>query len=309
MIKRLQNKVAESRLSLPVTAAGALLLWLLGGIVERQLYVELTVFALSTYLMVEFNNSNALLRVYSRMVSCTFIVVTTMALPLFNSVAPLAVQLCMIMAYHILFKCYQDQRAAGLVFYAFAFIGLASIFFIQVLFLVPLLWILMGTKLMALSRRTFLSSVVGLITPYWFISSYLIFQGDPLAWSTHFTSIVSFTPWKEAVMTTDLHLMLIFAFLVITSITGMVHFLRNGYKDKIRTRMLYEMLIVMDMVITLFIVAQPQHAFMLMGIKTISTSVLAAHFITFTNTRITNVACCALFLSVIAITLYNLWTL
>ena len=89
----------------------------------------------------------------------------------------------------------------------------------------------------------------------------------------------------------------------------MVHFLRNGYKDKIRTRMLYEMLIVMDMVITLFIVAQPQHAFMLMGIKTISTSVLAAHFITFTNTRITNVACCALFLSVIAITLYNLWTL
>ena len=301
--------MAESRLSLPVTAVATLLLWIVWGLLEKQLYVEFTVFVLSTYIMVEFNNSNALLRIYSRMVSCTFILITTMALPLFDNVAPLAVQLCIIMAYHILFKCYQDKQSQGLVFYAFAFIGLASIFFIQVLFFVPLLWILMGTKLMMLSGRTLLASVVGIIAPYWFVSCYHIVTGHPFALVAHFEQITQFEPWQESVAACDIHMVLVFACLLVTSTTGMVHFMRNSYKDKIRTRMLYEALMVMDVTTTVFIVAQPQHACTLIGIKAVSTSVLTAHFITFTNTRITNAACCTLFLTVAGITLYNLWTL
>ena len=78
MKKRLQDKIAGSRFSLPITALLILAIWIVGGIADNGRYLNLGIFAISTYLMVELNNSNALIRVYSRMVSCTFLVVTTM---------------------------------------------------------------------------------------------------------------------------------------------------------------------------------------------------------------------------------------
>ena len=70
MIRRLQNQIAESRWALPLTAIyGAAIVVLLGA-VERQMWAQTALLALSTLLMVELNNANALIRIYSRMVSC-----------------------------------------------------------------------------------------------------------------------------------------------------------------------------------------------------------------------------------------------
>ena len=127
-MKRLQNKIAESRFALPVTAVYALTVWLVMCAINCRGYAELAVFALSAYLMAELNNRNALIRVYSRMVSCTFLALGTMAAPVTGSLPVLAVQLCFIAAYLLLFSSYQDKRAQGKMFYAFAFIGVAGAF-------------------------------------------------------------------------------------------------------------------------------------------------------------------------------------
>ena len=137
MVKRLQNKIAGSRFALPVTAVYSIMIWLAGGLIANQLYLHFLLFGLSAYLMVELNNSNSLIRIYSRMVSCSFMALTLMSAFLFDSTDVWVVQFCVVATYLILFKCYQNKRSQGLVFYAFFFIGIASIFFIQILYFVP----------------------------------------------------------------------------------------------------------------------------------------------------------------------------
>ena len=77
--KTFQNKVAASRYSLPITATLATLVWVAVGLLVSNIWVEFAFTAMSTLLMVELNNRNALMRTYSRMVSCSFLALMTMA--------------------------------------------------------------------------------------------------------------------------------------------------------------------------------------------------------------------------------------
>lgn len=97
--KRLQNKVAESRFALPVTAIYATLAWLAGGLAGNGMYIQFALFAASAFMMMMLNNHNSLIRIYSRMVSCTFLVLTAMAAFLFDRYEPFAVQMCMTVFY------------------------------------------------------------------------------------------------------------------------------------------------------------------------------------------------------------------
>lgn len=306
MAKRLQNRIAESRLTLPVTSVIMLALWLAGGLVEKQLYVRLALVGASTYLMMELNNRNALIRTYSRMVSCSFLALTTMAAFAFRSVETLGVQACMIMVYAILFSCYQDKTAYGKAFYAFFFLSVASTFFIQILFFIPFLWIFIRTNMMAFSIRILWSSLIGLLVPYWFLACYHVFNGDISLLVTHVSSIAQFSPlWKYDNI--DEHRLATFVFVTLISITGTIHFLRNSYKDKIRTRRIYEMLMMMNVLILLFIILQPQHIEELSALMIIHAGVLVAHFITLTNTKITNIAFYVLLSVWTVLTVYNIW--
>lgn len=307
MIKRLQNRISESRFTLPITTVITLAIWFAGGIIEKQLYIQFVLLGFSTYLMVELNNRNALIRIYSRMVSCSFLILTTMAAFIFKSVETFGVQLCMIVTCMMLFSCYQDKSAQGKVFYAFFFAGIASLCFIQILFFVPFLWILMATNLMIFSSRTFLSSLIGITAPYWFSAGYCIFTGNTETFIDHIMSIAEFEPLCQY-GSTDVSMLVTFAFITIISITGTIHFLRNSYKDKIRTRMLYEMIITMNALTFLFVILQPQHIEPLMGIMIITAGILIAHFIALTRTWITNITFYIMTLSAAAITIYNIWT-
>ena len=77
-MKRIQNRVAGSRIALPVTAVYALLVCLINHLVGQSLWLQLLLLAVSTLLMVQLNNINALIRIYSRMVSCSFLVLMSM---------------------------------------------------------------------------------------------------------------------------------------------------------------------------------------------------------------------------------------
>lgn len=304
--KRLQNRIAESRFTLPVTTVIALAVWLAGGMIEKQLYVRLALLGVSTYLMVELNNRNTLIRTYSRMVSCSFLLLTTMAAFTFKSAGTFGVQLCMVMVYTILFSCYQDKRSHGKVFYASFFLGIASIFFIQILFFLPFLWLLTATNLMAFSSRTLPASLIGVTAPYWFWAGYDVFTGYTGTFISHITSIAGFAPLCRF-DGIDTHLLVTLTFITVLSVVGTIHFLRNSYKDKIRTRMLYEMIITINALTFVFIILQPQHIEQLLGIMMITAGILVAHFITLTRTWITNMAFYIILLSVAAITIYNIW--
>ena len=62
------------------------------------------------------------------------------------------------------------------------------------------------------------------------------------------------------------HQLVNLSFITLLAVIGAVHFLRTSYADKIRTRMIYESFIMLDIVSFLFLVLQPQHEYELEGI-------------------------------------------
>ena len=310
MIKRLQNKVAESRYTLPVTAAYGIGMWLLCGLIQQNWWIQFACYMISTYLMIELNNSNALIRIYSRTVSAAFVILTCMACFLFPSLEGAIAQLCLVASLLTVFRTYQDKASAGWTFYTFLFLGLGSLANIHVVCFVPAYWILMGFLVYSLSWRTFIASLLGLLMPYWFMSAWILWKyGDEFA--TPFGA--HFAPLADVQIPTDylaisLPCALSFLVLVILFITGSIHFFRTSFHDKIRIRQLFYSFIFLNIVATFFAFIQPQHVDLMMRMMIITASPVIGHFVSLTNTRITNIAFITMTALCLILTIFNLWT-
>lgn len=305
MIKRAQNRIAESRATLPWTAVICLLIWLVGGVITHGWWLQMGVAALAMVMMALLNNVNALIRIYSRMISCSFIVLMTMTAYLWPQLSAGMVALAVTTFYLLLFQTYQDKRAMGMIFYAYAMLGIGSIFWVQLLWLVPVFWILMATNILAFSGRTFFASILGLVLPYWFLSGYYFLTGQIAMLGGHFAGILNVGP-LFALGLLDLHHFVTIGFVFLLGILGIVHFLRNSYKDKIRIRMYYEAFIVVELVLMAAIIVFPKMADPIMALLITTTAPLIGHFLALTHTKLTNITFFVILAIVAALTLYNI---
>jgi hypothetical protein len=304
--KRTQNRVSESRIALPLTGLYAIGVCLASGLSHGEQLISIALLMVSAMLIAWLNNANVLIRIYSRMVSCAFLLLSTMAIFLVPSWQGELVGALTILSLIFLFNAYQDKRASGLIFYSFAALSTASIFFVQILYFVPLLWILLMMNLMAMTFRHFIASILGILAPYWFIGGYYAYLGGAEMLVEHFIPLIEFSNTFDYQGITDQQI-ITFAFVVLLSITGAVHFIRTSYKDKIRVRMLFDFFIVMSIATTAFIVIEPQHFDYLLRMLIIFTSPLIGHFISLTNTKVTNIAFYAIIIITLAITVFNIF--
>ena len=289
-VKRIQNKIADSRLALPVTAIYAVLVCLISGFITQHLWAQFAILIVSTYMMLELNNTNALIRIYSRMVSCSYLMLAVMAHFLLVSVPYGMVQLLFIGFLLLFFRCYQDKRAAGTVFYAYTMLGAASLFFVQVLYFVPITWILLRTNIMAGNVRTLSASIIGLLMPYWCVGGYYLYVGETDLFLNHFTQLWQLAPLADFSILQPSQ-MVSLAFIALVDII----------------RMLFEVFTTFSLCIMAFIVLQPQHTNFLLSMLLVCASPMIAHFISLTHTRITNIIFIVLLISVVSITACNLW--
>lgn len=305
-MKRLQNIASESRLTLPLLAVYAALAWLAGGLAAGGLWVQFACFAASTYLMVELNNANALIRVYSRMVSGAFLVLSCAAPFLFASTGGNAAELFAIASLAALFRSYQDKEAAGKVFAAFLCLGTGSLFCAHLLYYVPVVWLLMAAFLRSMSIRTLSASVLGTALPYWFATVIMGYMDKLGALAGHLAQLadtshagdfshLSATEWAATALITA------------AAVTGIVHYRRQCLGDKIRTRMLYDCFITTFIASAALLAALPRHYDLALRMMTISASPLIAHFMALTNTKVTNIAFHAFVAAAVAVTAFNLW--
>ena len=303
-MKHLQNRIAESTLVLPVTAIFTLVVWLLSGLVSHGWWLQLLLFAVTTYLTVELSNANALLRIRSRMVSCTFLALSCATCFLFGSLTAIIVQLCITVTTIILFRTYQDQQAPGFTFYAFLFFGISSFFFVKVLYLLPIVWILMATHLQSLSWRSWLASLLGLATPYWLAFAYCMLRQDFTLLSVRgdLQSPTLLSPLSSFSIQTSLPLGRAWVgllFILAMMLLGMVHLSTHSFEDKIRIRQLYGYFSIMSIVLVLLLFLLPQHFDVLMMLLIFHASPIVAHYLTLTHSRATNI----IFLLAVAINL------
>ena len=306
IVKRFQNHVAESRIALPFIGVYAFLICAAGGLFADKLWIQFGLLALSSFLIMVLNNTNALIRIYSRMVSCSFLALAVMSHFLFIDIRCGIVQSCFIAFYLFLFSSYQDNRAIGRIFYAFMMLGIASVFFVQILYLLPIIWILVATNVMIRSFRAYFASLLGLILRYLFIATYYLYYGKFDYIPNHFLPLYdnsNIIEWNEIPLT---HIVTA-SYVALLSIIGMIHFRLNNYKDKIRTRMLFEIFSVMSLSIILFIGLQPQHLDILLALLIVNTSPMIGHYIALTYTRITNISFYIILILTVLLTFINIW--
>lgn len=280
----------------------------MSGLFSHNLWGQFACFVVSTYLMVELNNSNALIRIYSRMMSCSYILLVCMSPFLFHSTSTMLLSICTIATFIALFITYQDKQSMGWTFYGFTSLGIASVIDVRMLYFAPVLWVAMVFYLRSMTLRTFLTSIFGLLCPYWFLSLYLIYTDDFTPAIEHFSQLARFGRVAD-ITGLPLNMLLSTGLTFILGVTGIVHYVRNRINDKTRTRMLFNTFILVDIASMVFIILQPQLYMPLLTMMIITTSPLIAHFIALTDTRITNWSFMAIVLAVLSLTLINIFQL
>ena len=302
--KRLQSKIAGSKYSLPITAVLFATAWVGSGLTAPEQLVSLGLIMATTFVMARLNTVHAIMRTYSRMPSCSFLAICAICLPCFLLPSTAMLPLCFCVACFLLFQTYQDKTATGIIFVVFAIIGASSLLFIQMLFLVPIMWIVMGTRMMAMSARTFWASILGLITPYWFAAVWFFYSSDIIQLVNHITSIADFSPL--GVYSWDVF-SLMFVLILLLCIIGTIHFVKTSHNDKIRTRMIYESFIFFNIAITAIIILQPVHMPKLLPIMAVSASPMLAHYATYTHSKFSNITFLLIVLLAIFSAAYHLW--
>ena len=309
MNKRIQNWVAESRHTLPVAALYGVAIWLLSGHLQLEWLLQFVCFVLSIWFIIRLNNENLLIRIYSRMVSTSFIFLMCIDHHLFESLSGSIAQLCFIIALVLLFQTYQDTTAKGKIFYVFFSLGVGSIAYVQMFYIIPLFWVLMFLTIHSFSWRTLISSIIGLICPYWLLAGWITQFEDAKfrPWIQKFQELFQFQmPFDYSAI--ELPQFLLFAFLVILAIIGSIQFVYKSYHDKILVRQLYYSFIILSIITGLFLLLQPQHYDLLIRILIIVVSPLIAHFLALTHNRLSNIVFFIIAGTAILLTAYNLWT-
>jgi len=267
MPRNLQNRIATSRNALPVTLVFSALLWFLAGVVREPLTaIAWAIFVFCAWLMAELNNRNALLRVYSRMIACAWCVLTLANPKTYELSSYLMIAPTFILYLTMLFRAYQERQAQGAVFFAFLFLTICCIRCPIVAILIPLSWILMRQTILCWSARNFFASLLGILTPLWFIAAYFLctfssLNALGLTLQSGFAQVVSrFDVPQMLQFTTDVHVLLPYGLLILFFIPCLPFLLRNLSADKMRTQMLYRTLLILICLLALLTILYPQQA-------------------------------------------------
>ena len=272
------------------------------------MWLQFICFVLSVFMMVQLNNKNLLIRIYSRLVSSSYIALSCAALFLFDSPGGACLQLTAIASLFCLFNTYQNRSSAGWTYYAFLFLGLGSLTDVHVIYFMPVFWLLTMFALYSFSLQTFTASLLGFATPYWFSLAWYAWrgEGDITIWLDHLAGIADLQ-FSISYSVLSLQHLILLAFFLILFLLGSIHFVTTSYKDKIRVRQIYYSFMTLMIYSCLLIILQPQFYQMSFHIMLISVSPIIGHFLALTESRLSNILFFVLTAVVLFLSGMNLW--
>lgn len=141
--------------------------------------------------------------------------------------------LLLLMAIASLFGSYQQPRAEKQAFDISLLLSIASILWLKTVYLLPVFWI--GMYMMkTLSFRSFLASLIGILTPYWFAFFYFAYYNNYTPLLNYLQSIVDFRiiNFTEVPLFTWIHL----GITVLATIFAIGHSMFSSFNDKIRSQ-------------------------------------------------------------------------
>lgn len=295
--------MATGRFTLPVVILICLLLW--GSTFQEwNELISLGVTIIIGYVFIETNTTFNLIRTRTSMPVCLYWLIATALFFLHPFEWTNLVPLVFILATYQLFHSYESVSSSPFIFHSFLFIGLGSIAFPQLLYMAPMLW---GSMIpfRAISIKSFFASIIGLMTPYWFIFGYALYFNE-----MH----ILLTPLREAAHLYPIdysHLTLpeiaSWGFITLLLIVSGFHYWQISYMDKTRTRIYHSYLAIAGFWATLLSILQPVHWCEWLSIQLICTAFLCGHLFSLTRNRFSGIFFIVTFVLYILLMSFNLW--
>lgn len=279
-------RIVTGTFTLPVVAALTAILWVLPDAGNVALWAGLAVTAVTTYLLMECSNRNALLRVRSRMISVTYLMLMMTCPFLHQWDWDMLPMFCWLASYAAFFKSYQNMRPEGCTFYGFLFVGLASMVWMPLLLAAPLFYASLLLHMRSLTWKSLCSGILGLLLPYWFVTGYAVWTGSIQEVSAMWQAQFAFLPADYSQLTGQQ--VSAFVVLAVLGLPATIHYLRTAYNDKIRTRMFFYMIIMQELAMVLACALQPQHAGVLLPLLIVNSAPLIAHHLSLSRGRWAN---------------------
>ncbi|MBR5541790.1 MAG: hypothetical protein IKU64_05475 [Bacteroides sp.] len=302
-ISRFQIQVATGRFTLPVVILICLLIWSC-TIQSWSDLASLGITIIIGYLMIEANTAFTLIRTRSTLPVCIYWLVATSLFFLHPFEWTHFVPLIFILALCQLFNSYESTSPAIPIYHVFFFISLGSMIFPPMLYFTPLIWGSMHA-FRSISGKSFLSSLLGIMTPYWFLFGYAFYYNKlPLFWSTlqeiFYFDAIDYSQLTKAEL-------FAWAFITFLLLISGFHYWQIAYMDKTRTRIYHSFMVIAGIWTTLGSILQPTHIHEWMQIQLICASFLSGHLFTLTRNRFSAIYFIVTIILFILLILFNLW--
>ena len=302
-LNRFQIQVATGRLTLPVVILICLLLW---GITLQEwkdcIYLAIT--AIIGYMMIEINTAFTLIRTRTTMPVCIFWMIATSLFFLHPLEWKNLVPLAFLLSVYQLFRSYESSSPAIPIYHAFFFISLGSLVFPPFIYFSPILW---GSMIpfRSLSGKSLLASLLGIITPYWFLFGYCFYFDQIPLFLAPLQEMILFYPIDYGYLT--ISEIASWGTITLLLIISGFHYWQMSYMDKTRTRIYHSFLVIVGLYVTLWSILQPNYMRELMVIELICASFLSGHLFTLTRNRFSGIFFIVTFIAIILLTIFNLW--
>lgn len=288
---KLQNKIAESVFTLPFCVVAAVLMWWLP---QKEFSVPcllgLGLCLLTTYVIMETNAQQHIIRIRTRMMSCVWLILAASLAFMHPVGEPIIAALLLSASYYLLFRCYQKHRPQKFVFHAFLLLSIGSFLAPVMLLMAVPFFLYLAIFLRTLPRKAFWAGIIGIIVPYWCYAVWCFVRGDLHGFVTRLTDMAQFEmPTVEAVTSMPFVWQVSAGVVALLSIVGILHYLRNNYDDKIRVRMILYIYVSQTLLLMAYLALQPAHYETTMALLVCSASPLIAHYFALTGSWLSTI--------------------
>ena len=284
----LQNKVAESRLTLPVSVALFIVVRLFQVVgVSFAAAAAAPLCLCAAAVMLETNVALQILRVRSRLGESLWLLLAAAMPFLYGLGAPAVCASCLAAGMGLLLCCYQNRNAVLLVFHSFLFLGAGSLLSPVMIPLALLFYFCLAFLMRAFSWKGLWAGIVGLLTPYWCWVAWEACVGDVMRVADHVLALWLWVlDWDGLSLLPAVRLLPVWCLLVFFGLTGIIHYMRKRYDDKIRTRMMLYVYVCVTVFLHVVFLLLPGQRMELLAMMAVSTSPLMAHYWAMTRGRV-----------------------
>ena len=282
---RIQYNVASSEFTLPLCVImAAAMWWLPQQMFSVRCLLGLILCLLTTFVVMETNAQQHIIRIRTRMMSCVWLVMAASLSFMHPLGEPIVAAAFLCVSYLLLFRSYQRHRPQAIVFHAFLMLGIGSFCAPVMLAMAIPYFLYLAIFLRSLTRRAFWAGILGIIVPYWCYAVWCFVTGNLQSFLDRLTEMVQYEiPTLEAIISMPFVWQVSAAVIILLSIVSIIHYLRTNYDDNIRVRMILYIYLSQTILLIAFLLLQPAHYQTTMALLVASASPLIAHYFSLTG--------------------------